>query len=141
MATTRVLFICTHNSARSQMAEGMLRAWGGEGYEVASAGTTPTAVRPEAVRVMLEEYGIDISGHRSSSLASVLDMPWDEVVTVCDQAREACPVFPGAASMRHWSFDDPTAVDDPSARDAAFRRVAREIAEAVRAFIGRPAAR
>ncbi len=103
----RVLFICTHNSARSQMAEGLLRQLGGERFEVFSAGTEATHVRPLAIRAMTE-LGIDISQQVSKTLDRYLSEPFDEVITVCDTAAEACPVFPGAARRRHWSFADPS---------------------------------
>jgi len=117
----RVLFLCTHNSARSQMAEGLLRALGGDRFDVASAGTVATVVRPEAIAVMAE-LGIDITGQRSKTLESFVDAAWDEVITVCDQANAACPFFPGGRHRRHWSTDDPAAVvgDEPTRR-AAFR--------------------
>src|SRR3954454_7602154 len=104
----RVLFICTHNSARSQMAEGFLRAWGADRFDVFGAGTEATEVRPLAIEVM-EELGIDISGQTSKTLHRYLGEPFDWVITVCDQAREACPVFPGAENTAHWGFDDPSA--------------------------------
>ena len=103
----RVLFICTHNSARSQMAEGLLRYLGGERFEVFSAGTEATHVRPLAVQAMAE-IGIDIRGQQSKTLERYLHQPFDEVITVCDTAAEACPVFPGAVHRRHWSFPDPS---------------------------------
>jgi arsenate reductase (thioredoxin) len=103
----RVLFICTHNSARSQMAEGLLRHFGGERFEVFSAGTEATQVRPLAIRAMAE-LGIDISRQESKTLDSYLGKPFDEVITVCDRAAEACPVFPGALRHRHRSFEDPS---------------------------------
>ena len=124
---TRVLFLCTHNSARSQMAAGFLRHLAGDRFEVASAGTQARGVNPLAVRAMAES-GIDISGQRSKTLDRFLDDGWDYVVTVCDSANEACPVFPRAATRLHWSFDDPSAVrgtDDQ--RLAVFRRVRDEI--------------
>ncbi len=104
---TRVLFLCTHNSARSQMAEGLLRALGGDRFEVASAGTEATAVRPEAFAVM-REIGIDLSGQTSKTLERYLDKPFDLVITVCDAAAESCPVFLGARRRLHWSFPDPS---------------------------------
>jgi arsenate reductase (thioredoxin) len=114
----RVLILCTGNSARSQMAEGLLRASAGGRFEVHSAGTRPSSVRPEAVEAM-REVGVDISSHRSL---------FDHVLTVCDNARENCPVFPGRAARAHWSFDDPAAVEgDWETRLAAFRRVRDEI--------------
>ncbi len=104
----RVLFVCTHNSARSQMAEGLLRALGGDRFDVASAGTQARGVNQLAVRVMTEA-GVDLARHTSKTLDRFLGERWDHVITVCDGANEACPVFPGAASRLHWSFDDPSA--------------------------------
>jgi arsenate reductase len=103
----KVLFLCTHNSARSQMAEGLLRHLGGEAYEVFSAGTEKTFVRPQAIQVMAE-VGIDISKQESKTLEQYLQDGFDEVITVCDDANEACPVFPNAKNRRHWSFPDPS---------------------------------
>jgi arsenate reductase len=134
VAKQRVLFICTHNSARSQMAEGMLRAWFGDAFEVASAGTEVTTVRSEAIAVMAER-GIDISDHHSKSVRQFLGQAWDWVVTVCDDARESCPVFPGAAHATHWNLDDPSAEQgSEEERLAAFRRIASEIEPLVRDF-------
>ncbi|HEU5103829.1 MAG TPA: arsenate reductase ArsC [Roseiflexaceae bacterium] len=122
----RVLFLCTHNSARSQMAEGLLRALGGGQFEVASAGTEQTRVRPEAITAM-QELGIDISAQTSKTLERFLGDTWDEVITVCDSANESCPIFPGAQHRRHWSIDDPSGVaGSDEARLSAFRR-ARDI--------------
>jgi arsenate reductase len=122
----RVIFVCTHNSARSQMAEGMLRAWGGERFEAFSAGTEATRVRPEAITVM-GEIGIDISGHRSKTLEPFMGEAFSWLITVCDDAREACPVVPGVAQQAHWSIEDPSGVDGgEEARLAAFR-AARDI--------------
>jgi arsenate reductase len=122
----RVIFVCTHNSARSQMAEGMLRAWGGERFEAFSAGTEATRVRPEAITVM-GEIGIDISGHRSKTLEPFMGEAFSWLITVCDDAREACPVVPGVAQQAHWSIEDPSGVDGgEEARLAAFRE-ARDI--------------
>jgi arsenate reductase len=119
----RVLFLCTHNSARSQMAEGLLRHLGGGRFEVHSAGTEATRVRPLAVRAMAE-LGIDISGHESKTLDRYLNQPWDDVVTVCDDANEACPFFPGGKRRRHWSFPDPSrAGGSEDEQLAAYRRV------------------
>jgi arsenate reductase len=123
----RVLFLCTHNSARSQMAEGLLRALGRGEYESFSAGTEKTRVRPEAIAVMAE-LGIDISGQTSKTLDSYLHEPFDEVITVCDSANESCPVFPGARSRRHWSIDDPSRVPGgEEVRLAAFREARDEL--------------
>lgn len=128
----RVLFLCTHNSARSQMAEGLLRGLGGDRYEAYSAGTEATRVREEAIRVM-RELGIDISGHRSETLERYLDGEFEYVITVCDDAAEACPVFPGAGRRLHWSFRDPS-----SARGTEEERLAvyREVRDSIRARIG-----
>jgi arsenate reductase len=121
----RVLFLCTHNSARSQMAEGLLRAAGGGAYEVHSAGTEQTLVRPEAIAVMAE-IGIDISGQDSKTFDRFLRESFDEVITVCDSANDACPFVPGGRNRRHWSIADPSSVvGDEETRRAAFR-VARE---------------
>ena len=134
-APLRVLFLCTHNSARSQMAEGMLRAWGGGRFEVMSAGTEATQVRPEAIAVM-READIDISGHHSKTLAPFAGERFDWLVTVCDQAREACPTLPGVANQQHWSIEDPaTAQGTEEERLAAFRTARDEIAGRVREFV------
>ncbi len=123
----RVLFLCTHNSARSQMAEGILRHLAGDRFEVYSAGTEATFVRPEAVSAMAE-LGIDISGQESETLDRYLREPFDHVVTVCDDANEACPVFPGAKNRLHWSFRDPSrATGSDEERLGAFREVRDEI--------------
>ena len=103
----RVLFLCTHNSARSQMAEGLLRDIAGDRFEVFSAGTEATRVRPEAISVMAE-MGVDISAQKSETLDRYLGESLDLVVTVCDDANESCPVFPGARERLHWSFPDPS---------------------------------
>lgn len=122
-----ILFLCTHNSARSQMAEGLLRALGGGRFEVASAGTEQTRVRPEAIAAM-RELDIDISGQTSKTLERFLQQDWDEVITVCDNANESCPVFPGARRRRHWSIDDPSSVaGGDEERLAAFRRARDEL--------------
>lgn len=119
----RVLFLCTHNSARSQMAEGLLRVLGGVRFAAFSAGTEATRVRPEAIAVMAE-IGIDISRQESKTLERYLEQPFDAVVTVCDAANEACPVFFGARTRLHWSFSDPSLVTgDEDERLAVFRQV------------------
>lgn len=102
------MILCTGNSARSQMAEGLLRRDGGDKFDVESAGVISSFVRPQAIEVM-REIGIDISNHRSKSLDEFLEQPFDYVITVCDNAAENCPVFPGKAARIHWSFDDPAA--------------------------------
>ena len=123
----RVLFLCTHNSARSQMAEGLLRHLAGERYEAHSAGTEATHVRPLAARAMAE-IGADISGQESKTLERYLKEPFDYVVTVCDSANESCPVFPGARERLHWSFPDPSkATGTEEERLGIFRAVRDEI--------------
>jgi arsenate reductase len=125
--TTRakVLFICTHNSARSQMAEGFLRHLSGGAIEAASAGTEPGKLHPLAVEVMAER-GIDVSGHHAKSLDAFLQEPFDYVVTVCDDAREACPIFPNAHRRLHWSFPDPSRVKGTREERLAFFRAIRD---------------
>lgn len=136
MERERVLFVCTHNSARSQMAEAFLRQWGGDRYEAFSAGTEPGEVRPEAVAVM-REIGIDISAQESKGVEGYLGDSFDRVVTVCDHARESCPVFPGATRTSHWPFEDPAAAGgDAGARLDVYRRVRDEIGERIRRFLG-----
>ena len=131
----RVIFVCTHNSARSQMAEGMLRAWGGDRYEVFSAGTEATRVRPEAIRVM-DEIGIDISGQTSKTLEPFLGEAFSWLITVCDQAREACPTIPGVAQQAHWSIDDPSAVEgDEGTRVEAFRTARDVLRDRIHIFL------
>ena len=123
----RILVLCTGNSARSQMAEGLLRAAGEGTFEVHSAGTHPTSVRPEAIAVMME-LGIDISQHRSKSVDEFLQSNLDLVITVCDNAAEACPAFPGSVRRLHWPFEDPAAVSGPEeTRLNAFRTVRDQI--------------
>jgi arsenate reductase len=130
----KILVLCTGNSSRSQMGEGLFRAEGGAGFEVFSAGTQPSAVRPEAIAVM-KEIGIDISGHRSKSVAEFSAQWFDYVVTVCDSARDRCPVFPAGTERLHWSFEDPAAVQgEEQERLAAFRRIRDQIHERVKAF-------
>jgi arsenate reductase (thioredoxin) len=119
----RVLFLCTHNSARSQMAEGFLRSLAGDRFEVASAGTHATRVHPLAIRAM-KDVGIDISGQASKVVDEFVEQPWDYVITVCDAANETCPVFPKTSNRLHWSFDDPSrATGSDAQRLEVFRRV------------------
>ncbi len=123
----RVLILCTGNSARSQMAEGILRFTSGDKIEVESAGVAPSRVRPEAIEAM-REIGIDISQHRSKSVDEFAAQKFDYIITVCDNARESCPVFPGHAMRIHWSFDDPAAITvSDEERLAVYRRVRDEI--------------
>lgn len=134
-ARRRVLILCTGNSARSQMAEGLLRAMAGEQMEVYSAGTKPSTVNPLAIQVM-KEAGIDISSHRSKHLNEFLHQPFDEVITVCDNAAESCPIFPGPARRTHWSFPDPAAVMGSEARKlGAFRAVRDDIQRKLRDWL------
>jgi len=131
----KVLFVCTHNSARSQMAEAMLRAWGGEAFEAFSAGSQATELRPEAVAVM-GEIGIDISSQRSKNVGVYEGDRFEWVITVCDQARRECPVFPGAENSAHWGIDDPDEVrGDQPARMAAFRAARDELRNRIRFLI------
>jgi arsenate reductase len=119
----RVLFLCTHNSARSQMAEGLIHNLHDDGFEAFSAGTENTRVRPEAIEAM-HEIGADISGHESKTLDRYLNQTFDYVVTVCDAANEACPIFPGAKERLHWSLPDPSrAAGTMDERLEAFRSV------------------
>jgi len=126
-AKEKVLFLCTHNSARSQMAEGLLRAFHGDRYEAWSAGAEPRDVSPYAVKVMAE-IGIDIGNQRSKHLDEVRETTFHRVVTVCDKAKEACPFFPGATKMIHKSFEDPSAFAGGEEDVlAGFRRVRDQI--------------
>jgi arsenate reductase (thioredoxin) len=132
----RVLILCTGNSARSQMAEGLLRHEAGDRFEVFSAGTKPTYVRPEAVAVM-KELWLDISGHRSKSVDEFIGQPFDYVITVCDNAKESCPIFPGNVQRLHWSFDDPAAVQgSEEERKDAFRTVRDQLHRRIMFFLG-----
>jgi arsenate reductase len=130
----RVLFVCTGNSARSVMAEALLRHHGGDRFEVHSAGTEPKGVNPLTLRV-LSEAGIDASFARSKSVAEFLGQSFDYVVTVCDQARQTCPVFPGVHESLHWGYEDPAAAEGTDEqRMAVFRSVFIQMAERVRQF-------
>jgi arsenate reductase len=132
----RVLFLCTHNSARSQMAEGLLRALAGDRFEAMSAGTEATHVRPLAIRAM-RELGVDISGQESKTLDRYLREPFDYVITVCDDANEACPFFPGAANRLHWSFEDPSRAEgSEEERLAVFRSVRDRIRQRIEDDLG-----
>lgn len=122
-----ILFICTHNSARSQMAEGLINALRGDEYTARSAGTEPSEVNPYAVRVM-QEIGIDMVGHHSKSIEQFLEHDFDYVVTVCDHANEACPFFPGGKERIHKGFQDPAAIEGPEdVKLSGFRRIRDEI--------------
>ena len=131
----RVLILCTGNSARSQMAEGLLRHDGGARFAVYSAGTHPSQVRPEAIEAM-REIGIDLSAHRSKSVDEFIGQNFDYVITVCDNARENCPIFPAQTKLIHWSFADPAAaVGDFATRVAEFRRLRDAIRAHLNEFI------
>ena len=130
-----VLILCTGNSARSQMAEGLLRDMAGDRIEVASAGVAPTHVRPEAIEAM-KEFGIDISSHRSKSIDELIMQAFDYVITVCDTANQHCPVFPGACRRIHWSIEDPaTVAGDDETRLEAFRSARNELRERLEKFM------
>ena len=131
VARQRVLFLCTHNSARSQMAEGLLRHLGGDRFDVFSAGTEATRVRPLAIRAMAE-LGVDIAHQESKTLDRYLQDRFDKVITVCDQANETCPVFFGAKERLHWSFPDPSSATGTDAEQLAVYRAVRD---AIRARI------
>jgi arsenate reductase len=131
----QVLILCTGNSARSQMAEGLLRHLAGDQMDVFSAGSKPSTVNPLAIQVMAER-GIDISHQRSKHLNEFLQQPFDEVITVCDQAAEVCPIFPGKAHRIHWSFPDPAAATGSEAeRLQVFRQVRDSIEARLRAWL------
>ena len=131
----RVLFVCTGNSARSVMAEALLRHLGGGDFEVYSAGTEPKGINPLTLRV-LAESGIDASFARSKSVTEFLGQPFDYVITVCDQARQSCPIFPGVHESLHWGYEDPAAAEGTEdERLAVFRRVYIGLGERIRLFI------
>lgn len=131
----RVLFLCTGNSVRSQIAEHVLRALGGEHFEVFSAGVKPGGVHPLTIRV-LAEAGIDASRAESKHLTQFLDQHFDYIITVCDKAKDQCPTFPGDSKKIHWSFDDPV---EPSSSEESqlkeFRRIYNEISNRIRIWI------
>ena len=135
MTRERVLVLCTHNSARSQMAEGLLRTLAPDRFDVASAGTEATRVHPLAIRAM-DELGIDLRGHSSKTVDRLLAEPWHCVITVCDGANERCPVFPGRTTRLHWSVEDPSAATGNEAeRLAVFRQVRDAIAARLRGWV------
>jgi arsenate reductase len=135
----RILILCTGNSARSQMAEGLMRAALPADSGVFSAGTKPSLVRPEAIAVMAE-LGIDLSGHRSKSVDEFAGQEFDYVITVCDNANEACPIFPGKTQRLHWPFEDPAHLQGSEAeRQAAFRKVRDQIRTKIAAWLAQGA--
>jgi arsenate reductase len=130
----RVLILCTGNSARSQMAEGLLRHFGGGKFEVESAGIVSSFVRPLAIKAM-QEIGIDISNHRSKSVDEFKEQTFDYVITVCDNAKETCPFFPANSELIHWNFDEPAeAIESEDEQLAVFRRVRDEILAKLKTF-------
>jgi arsenate reductase len=132
----KVLFLCTENSCRSQMAEGILRHLMGDKFEVESAGTLPSVVNPIAIKVMAE-IGIDISGHRSKSVQEFQGVNFDFIITTCDAARETCPVFPGKARHLHWSFNDPAKTEGSEEEIlSVFRKVRDEIMQRIQEEFG-----
>lgn len=133
----KVLFLCTGNSARSQMAEGFLKYMAGDRFEVYSAGVKPTAVNPLAIKVMAE-IGIDISKHRSKSVMEFIDQSFDYVITVCDNAQKTCPVFPGEHEKIHWDLEDPAAAEGSEEKKiVVFRKIRDEIKKNILAFINK----
>ena len=136
MTKRKLLILCTGNSARSQMAEGLFRYEAGDRFEVYSAGTKPSIVRGEAITVM-SEIGIDITDHRSKSVEEFAGKDLDYVITVCDNAKEACPVFPAKTLLMHWPFEDPAAVEgSEDLRRSAFRKVRNQIHARIKSFLG-----
>ena len=134
-APIRVLFVCTGNSARSVMAEALLRRHGGPDFEVYSAGTEPKGINPLTLRT-LEAAGIDASWARSKSVTEFLGQRFDYVITVCDQARQSCPVFPGVHESLHWGYEDPAAAEGTEEeRLAVFRRVFIGLGERIQQFV------
>jgi arsenate reductase len=129
----QVLFLCTGNSARSQMAEGLLRHMAGDVFEAFSAGTHPVGLNPGAVAAM-KAIGVDISSQHSKHVAEFASRSFDYVITVCDRAKESCPMFPGAGALLHWSFDDPAAAEGP-VQAKEFHRVRDEIQKQMRGFL------
>lgn len=131
----RVFFLCTGNSARSQMAEGLLRHLAGDRFDVSSAGTHPVGLNPLAVQAM-HELGADLSGHRSKNMSEFTDQTFDYVVTVCDRAKDSCPRWPHAATLLHWSFADPAAASGTEAeRLRSFRTIRDQIRARIEEFI------
>ncbi len=135
MKKRRVLFVCTHNSARSQMAEAMLNAWGGDRFEAFSAGTEATGIKPETVTVM-DEIGIGMAGHRSKTIEEFRGQAFDWFVTVCDEAQQNCPVLPGVSDVAHWSIEDPSvAQGTPGERLEVFRTARDRIRDRLHVFM------
>ena len=129
----RILFLCTGNSARSQMAEALLGLIAGDHFEAESAGTRPAGINPVTAESM-HEIGVDVRNYRSKNLEEFAGQSFNYVITVCDRAKESCPVFPGAVTIRHWSFDDPAAAP-VEIRLEVFRQVRDEIADRLCQFL------
>ena len=130
-----MLFVCTHNSARSQMAEAMLNAWGGDRFQAFSAGTEATGIKPETVQVM-DEIGIDISAQRSKTIDEFRGQSFDWFITVCDEAQQNCPVLPGVRDVAHWSIEDPSAATGaPEERLEVFRTARNRIRDRLHVFM------
>jgi len=134
MSAPRILFLCTGNSCRSQMAEGWMRHLYGEGFEVRSAGVEPRGVDPRAVRAM-QEAGVDISAQRSTSVEELAGGEFDVVVTVCDNAREACPIYPARVRLLHRSFDDPPPLAAGAATEEEALEPYRRVRDEIRIFV------
>jgi arsenate reductase len=135
MAKKRVLFVCTHNSARSHMAEAMVNAWAGDTFEAFSAGTEAAGIRPETVKVM-EEIGLSLEGHRSKTIDEFRGQPFNWFITVCDEAQKNCPVLPGVENVGHWSIEDPwRATGTPEERLEAFRTARDRIRDRLHIFL------
>lgn len=135
MEKRRVLFVCTHNSARSQMAEAMLNAWGSDRFAAFSAGTEATGIKPETIQVM-EEIGLALDGHHSKTIEEFRGQPFEWFITVCDEAQKNCPVLPGVGQVGHWSIEDPSLAEGTGEeRLAVFRRSRDHIRDRLRLFI------
>jgi ArsR family transcriptional regulator, arsenate/arsenite/antimonite-responsive transcriptional repressor / arsenate reductase (thioredoxin) len=130
----RVLFLCTHNSARSQMAEGLLRHLSQGKVEVASAGSQPTRLHPDAIRIM-DQHGVDIRSQQAKHISDLGDQSFDVVITVCDEAREVCPAFRSARQQIHWGFPDPTRITDPLERQRQFEQIVRRLQSRIITFL------
>lgn len=134
LAPQRILFVCTHNSARSQIAEGLLRHLSQGTLDVSSAGSQPTKIHPDAVRTM-DALGIDIRGQQSRPLSEFEDQAFDYVITVCDRAREVCPTFPGEGTQMHWGFPDPIVIQDDASRAEVFAQTAAQLQSRIEHFL------
>ncbi|MBA2363127.1 MAG: metalloregulator ArsR/SmtB family transcription factor [Chloroflexia bacterium] len=133
----RILFLCTHNSARSQLAEAIARRIGGDSVDAYSAGSVVSELHPLTVQ-LLAEWDIDTTGHRSKTMDEFLGQQFDYIITTCDQANEGCPVFPGDPKRIHWSFADPKAVEDPEEQLRAFQTIRGELLTRIRYLLGLP---